>query len=101
MILSTKAMAEIESHIENVDIDFEGSKDFEGEVEDGDYLIMFTFWVNAHFHEEYNYHNEVPYNNIEDLSHYEFDEAEITDIKAYDEDGEEVEITNKHELEYW
>lgn len=45
-------------------------------------------------------HTEVPPPNIEYFSYYEFDDAEITEIVAYDEDGDEVEIENKKALKY-
>lgn len=102
MILSQEAIGKIEDYIDESELneDTIDKKNY-AEIEVGGILIMLTFVVFGHFVEEYNIHNEFAYNNIEDLSHFEFDGAEITEIEAYDEDGEEVEITNKSDIKYW
>lgn len=103
MILSQETIARIEDYIEDVEICDEDDigKDNYAEIEADGIVLLFTFIVFAHYVEEFNYHSEVPYNNIEDLSHYEFDDASITELKAYDENGKTIEISNKNEIKYW
>lgn len=101
MILSQEAIARIEDYIENVEICDEVEKGNYTEIETNGVILFITFTVFARFVEDYEYHSEVPYNNIEDLSHYEFEGAEITEIEAYNEDDEEVEISNKNDIKYW
>lgn len=101
MILSDKAIGMVEDYIEDVELCEDNNRDISGEIEVDGLILYFTFTVFSHFVEEYNIHNEFAYNNVENLSHYEFDGAEITELGAYDEDGEEVEISNKEDIRYW
>ncbi len=102
MILSKEAIGQIEDYIDESEVNYDtiGKKSY-AEFEIGDILIMLTFVVFGHYVEDYNIHTEFAYNNIEDVSYFEFDGAEITELEAYDEDGEEVEITNKSDIKYW
>lgn len=101
MILTQETKNFIAGQIENTELYEDVSKDNELEVQVGGVTIYVTYDVFARFHEEQMYHSEVPYNCYEDLSYYEFDGAEITNIEAYDENDEEVEIENLSEVEYY
>lgn len=101
MILTQETKDFIVEQIENTELYEDVSKDNELEVEVGNVTIYVTYDVFANFVKELEYHSEVPYNCYEDLSHYEFDGAEITNIEAYDENDEEVKIENLSEVEYY
>lgn len=100
MILSKETIEQINDTIENYDLDDEYSTGHEIEIEVGSILLFITFTLWATLHEERMVHTEVPPPNIEYFSYYEFDDAEITEIVAYNEDGDEVEIENKKALKY-
>lgn len=100
MKLSDETIKSIEAQIETHDICGGYEDGLELELSQGDFLILVTFCIYADLVEEYNYHSEVPYNNIEDLSYWEFGGAEINEIVAFDGDGEEVEIENVESLKY-
>lgn len=100
MILSKETIEEINDTIENYDIEDEYSTGHEFEIEVGTFLLCITFTLWANYIEDYMVHDEVPPPNVENLSYFEFDTAEITEITAYDEDGDEVEIENLKELKY-
>jgi len=64
----------------------------DAEFEQDGYLIMVDYEVYANWRDEQMVHNEVSYNNVEDLSGWERDGAAINFINAYGDDGEDVEI---------
>lgn len=99
MILTKEVVDEINHTIENVNVSEEYSL-HEFEMTVGLITLFITFSVWGHYVEDIFAHTEVPYPNVEDLSYYEFSSAEITDICAYDDDGEEVVIENKNDLKY-
>lgn len=99
MQLSKQTINDIETKIEGHEVCSDYEKD-ELELSQDGFLIFVAYGVYAKFVECLNYHNEVPYNNVEDLSYWEFDGAEIDEISAYDEDGEEVVIENAEVLKY-
>jgi hypothetical protein len=63
------------------------------EFEQGKNLIFVDFTIDADFIEDLNVHNEVDYNNIEDLSCWVACNVEVDNITAFDEDGEELEVS--------
>lgn len=69
-------------------------KHTDNEVEQDDMVIMFDFSVYGHYEQEEMIHTEFAYNNIEDLSHWETDWHELDAITAFDENGEEYEISD-------
>lgn len=100
MILSKETIEEINDTIENYDLEEEYSTGHVFEIEVGTIILCITFSLWANLHEEYMVHDEVPPPNVENLSYFEFNSAEITEITAYNEDGDEVEIENLNELKY-
>lgn len=60
-----------------------------------DSIIDVDYSLNMQWVENKESHNEVPPPNIEDLSHWECLNAEIDGIYAFDNDGNDIEITNK------
>lgn len=96
--LKTDSIKAIKNEIENTDIMDGSSYDNEIELEQDGLVLFITYDVMARLVEDYNIHNELSGYNIEDLSGYEYEYAAVTDITAFVEDGDEVEIENKKEL---
>lgn len=71
-------------------------KDVQFKQGDIDIDVDFFFW--GHNEHSKNVHSEVPPPNIEYFTEYITDGGEITDIRAYDKDGELVDITNLSEI---
>ena len=98
--LSKDIINQINEKIECCDSDGCTTKD-SVEICTDELTIFVDFIANYRYVEDYNIHTEVSYNNVEDLSYYEFEGAQITDIYVYDEKSEEeVEISNMDELKY-
>lgn len=100
MKLSEETIKNIEAQIESHEVCDEYEDGLELELSQGDFLIFVTYCISAKLVREYNYHNEVPYNNIEDLSYWEFCDAWISEVVALDGDGEEVDVENVESLKY-
>lgn len=98
--LSKDIINQIDEKIEYCDFDGCITKD-SVEIYTEELTICVEFLAFFKYIEEYEIHTEFAYNNIENLSRYEFDGARITDISAFDEESqEEVEISNMDELKY-
>ncbi|MGM9778880.1 MAG: hypothetical protein ACI3ZD_11190 [Prevotella sp.] len=98
--LSKDIINQIDEKIERCDFDGCTTKD-SIEICTDKLTIFVEFFAYFKYIEEYEIHTEFAYNNVENLSRYEFDGAQITDISAYDEENEEeVEISNIDELKY-
>lgn len=63
---------------------------------EADIFVDFNFY--GHIEEDVLVHTEVSYPNVEDLSRIVTDNAEVVHVEAYDDDGEEVSITNEDVL---
>lgn len=68
------------------------------EFKQGDNDILVSFHIDGHWNRWTERHDEVPPPNEEYFSEWAYEGHDITDIEAYDEDGEEVAITNINEL---
>ncbi len=101
MILTQQTLNAISASIENAELEDGWSSEIGDEIEQDKIAIFITYKVCGNYVEEYNYHSEVPYNCYENVSHTDFEDAEILSIEAFDEDGEEVAIENLSEVEYY
>lgn len=101
MILTKATLNAISASIENAELEDGWSDEIEDEVIQGEFVIYVTFRVRGNYVEEYDYHSEVPYNCYENVSHTDFEDAEIVCIEAYDEDDEVVAIDNLQDVEYY
>lgn len=63
---------------------------------DADIYVDFNFY--GHIEEDVLVHTEVSYPNVEDLSQLVTDNGEVAHVEAYDDNGEELEITNEDVL---
>ena len=101
MILTKETLNAISASIENAELENGWSGEMEDEIQQGKFLIFVTYRVYGNYVEEYNYHSEVPYDCYENMSHTDFEDAEISEIIAYNEDGDEVAIDNLKDVEYY
>ena len=102
MILTKATLNAISASIENAELDDGWSDEIEDEVQQGKFVIFVTYRVCGNYVEEYDYHSEVLYNCYENVSHTDFEDAEILNIEAWDEENEEeVAIENLQEVEYY
>lgn len=101
MILTKATLNAISASIENAELEDGWSSEIEDEIEQDKIVIFITYKVCGNYVEEYDYHSEVLYNCYENVSHTDFEDAEILSIEAFDEDGEEVAIENLNEVEYY
>lgn len=102
MILTKETLNAISASIENAELEDGWSSEIEDEVQQGKFLIFVTFRVCGNYVEEYDYHSEVPYDCYENVSHTDFEDAEIVNIEAWDEEKEEaVAIDNLNDVEYY
>ncbi len=103
MRLSKSTLEAITQRIECSDIEESGwSYEHEFEVKQAPYIISVTFHVLAEFVREYNYHYEVSFPNYENMSHFDFVDAEILDIEAYNMTEQETEqVENLDEVKYY
>ena len=102
MILTQQTLNAISASIENAELEDGWSDEMEDEVQQGKFLIFVTYRVYGNYVEEYNYHSEVPYDCYENMSHTDFEDAEILKIEAWDEESEEeVAIDNLKDVEYY
>lgn len=63
---------------------------FDAEFEQDGYLILVDYEVYAERHEELMVHSELSYNNVEDLSHWEYKGAKVNGISILGDDGEDI-----------
>lgn len=63
---------------------------------DADIYVDFNFY--GHIEEDVLVHTEVSYPNVEDLSQLVTDYGEVAHVEAYDDNDEELEITNEDVL---
>lgn len=91
--LTAETIEEIASHINSTEIE-SCHMDEEAEFEQGDNLIVVDYEVWATYHREIMVHTEVSWPNEEDLSYWELDVIDLNSIKAFDEDGEELTISD-------
>lgn len=101
MKLSQETLMSITKQIEKTDLEDGWTNDKEFEVIQDIFTIFVTYRVLGELVKEYNYHQEVPYNNLENMSHMDFVDAEITSIEARDENDEEIAIENLGDVEYY
>lgn len=101
MILTKATLNAISASIENAELEDGWSNEIEDELTQGKYTIYVTYRVCGNYVEEYNYHSEVPYDCYENMSHTDFEDAEILNIEAWDEDDEEIAIENLQDVEYY
>lgn len=102
MKLSKETLMSITKQIEETDLEDGWTNDQNLEVKQGTFTILVTYRVLGELVKEYNYHQEVLYNNIENMSHTDFIDAEISDIEAWDDTKDEcIEIENLNELQYY
>ena len=64
----------------------------DAEFEQDGFLIMVDYEVFAEWRDNQMTHNEVSYNNIEDLSCWERESAIINSVNVYGDDGEDMDI---------
>lgn len=88
--ISEETIKAIIECINDTEIEDEVTTIDESEFEQDGHLIIVGYEVYGNWKEELEYHDEFAYNNIEDLSHWEFDGARLNGITVYDEDGTQV-----------
>lgn len=101
LTLTKDTLNTITSEIEKTEVENEWSNDKELEIQQGSFFIIVTYMVLGEHVREYNFHSEVSYDCYENISHMDFVDAEITNIEAWDKDGEQVCINNLDEVKYY
>jgi hypothetical protein len=86
----------IEAIKEDLSVEDEITTVDDAEFEQDGNTIFVGYKVFAEWKKEMMYHSEVPYNNYEDLSKWEVTGSEVENIAAYDEDGEELAISEEY-----
>lgn len=64
----------------------------------GDYIIGAEYYLYMKWIKDMESHSEMASDIPEDLSHWECYNVDINEVYAFDNDGNELEITNKQEL---
>lgn len=93
--LTKETIEAITKYISSTEIEGYCTQVKEAEFEQDGILIFIDYEVWATYHEERMIHTEVPYLNEENLSYWELEHIDINSIKAYNEDGKEIPVSDK------
>ena len=87
---SQETINAIADHILGTEIEGRITTVSDAEFEQDGFLIMIDYEVYASWRDQQMVHNEVSYNNVEDLSGWEMAGASILGVNVYGDDGEDV-----------
>lgn len=93
--LAQETIEAIAEYISSTEIEGYCTKVKEAVFEQENFLILIDYEIRATYHEEIMVHTEVPYFNEEDLSYWELERIDINSIKAYNEDGKELPVSDE------